>query len=94
MEDFVNEYYSVEKFKTAYKTLVEPLPDKSQWPTVDLSSQEEKAKENVTKAWRLAVLIGEGTSSQPPTMAISTPTKQATPKKIAKKITPKKMKKD
>ncbi|KAF0902117.1 hypothetical protein E2562_012885 [Oryza meyeriana var. granulata] len=42
---------------------------------------------------RLAVLMGKGTSSQPPTMAISTPTIQATPKKIAKKITPKKMKK-
>ncbi|XP_040380857.1 uncharacterized protein LOC102714198 [Oryza brachyantha] len=37
MEDFVHEYYSVERFKNAYKRLIQPLPDKSQWPKVDLS---------------------------------------------------------
>jgi hypothetical protein len=29
MEHFSDEYYSVEKFKNAYKRLIEPLPDKS-----------------------------------------------------------------
>lgn len=29
MEDFVNEYYSVQRFKDCYKRLIEPLPDKS-----------------------------------------------------------------
>jgi len=38
MEDFVNEYYSVEKFKNAYKRLLEPLPQKSKWPKVELAS--------------------------------------------------------
>jgi hypothetical protein len=38
MEDFVNEYYSVERFRNAYKRLIEPLPDKKQWPKVDISS--------------------------------------------------------
>jgi len=36
MEDFVHEYYSVERFQAAYKRLIEPLPDRSQWPDVDL----------------------------------------------------------
>lgn len=36
MEDFVHEYYSVERFKAAYKRLIEPLPDRSQWPDADL----------------------------------------------------------
>lgn len=38
MEDFVNEYYSMERFKNAYKRLIEPFPDKSQWPRIDLPS--------------------------------------------------------
>jgi hypothetical protein len=38
MEHFSDEYYSVEKFKNAYKRLIEPLPDKSWWPKVDISS--------------------------------------------------------
>ena len=29
MEDFVHEYYSVDRFKAAYKRLIEPLPDRS-----------------------------------------------------------------
>jgi hypothetical protein len=36
MEDFVHEYYSVERFKTAYRRLIEPLPDRTQWPDMDL----------------------------------------------------------
>jgi hypothetical protein len=36
MEDFVHEYYFVVRFKVAYKRLIEPLPDRSQWPDVDL----------------------------------------------------------
>jgi hypothetical protein len=36
MEDFVHDYYSVERFKNAYKRLIEPLPDKTQWPKVEL----------------------------------------------------------
>ena len=36
MEDFVHEYYSVDRFKAAYKRLIEPLPDRSQWPNVEL----------------------------------------------------------
>ena len=30
MEDFVHDYYSVERFKNAYKRLIEPLLDKTQ----------------------------------------------------------------
>jgi hypothetical protein len=39
MDNFVNEYYYVERFNNAYKRLIEPLPDKSQWPKLDLSSE-------------------------------------------------------
>jgi hypothetical protein len=39
MENFVNEYYSVERFKNAYKRLIEPLPDRSQWVKVDLEQE-------------------------------------------------------
>lgn len=38
MEDFVNEYYSIERFKNAYKRLITPLSHRSQWPKVDLST--------------------------------------------------------
>jgi hypothetical protein len=38
MEHFVDKYYLVEKFRNAYKRLIEPLPDKSRWPKVDISS--------------------------------------------------------
>ncbi len=34
--DFVHDYYSVAKFKAAYERLIEPMPDKSQWPQVTL----------------------------------------------------------
>jgi hypothetical protein len=36
LEDYVHEYYSVERFQKAYKRLIEPLPDKSYWPHVEL----------------------------------------------------------
>ena len=36
LEDFVHDYYSVQRFKNAYKRLIEPLPDKTQWPKVDI----------------------------------------------------------
>jgi hypothetical protein len=35
LEEFVDEYYSVEKFQNAYKRVVVPLGDKSFWPQVD-----------------------------------------------------------
>ncbi|XP_066385070.1 uncharacterized protein [Miscanthus floridulus] len=34
--DFVHEYYSVARFRAAYAARVEPIPDRSQWPVVDL----------------------------------------------------------
>ena len=36
MEDFVHEFYAVQRFKNAYKRIIEPLPDKSRWQTVNL----------------------------------------------------------
>jgi hypothetical protein len=30
LEDFVHEFYSVQRFKNAYKRIIEPLPDKCQ----------------------------------------------------------------
>jgi hypothetical protein len=36
MEDFMHEYYFVVRFRAAYKRLIEPLSDRSQWPDVDL----------------------------------------------------------
>jgi hypothetical protein len=36
LEDFIHDYYSVYRFKNAYKRLIEPLPDKTQWPKVDI----------------------------------------------------------
>jgi len=36
LEDYVHDYYSVERFQNAYKRLIEPLPDKSHWPHVEL----------------------------------------------------------
>jgi len=34
--DFVHKYYSVAKFRAAYEGRVEAMPDRSQWPEVDL----------------------------------------------------------
>jgi hypothetical protein len=39
MEDFVHEYYSVEKFKKAYARRVELIGDKSLWPKVDIAHE-------------------------------------------------------
>jgi hypothetical protein len=36
LEDFVHGYYSMQRFKNAYKRLIEPLSDKTQWPKVDI----------------------------------------------------------
>jgi hypothetical protein len=36
LEEFVDEYYSVEKFQNAYKRVIVPLGDKSFWPEVDI----------------------------------------------------------
>lgn len=36
MDDFVHEYYHLDKFKAVYRGVIEPMPDKSQWPRVDL----------------------------------------------------------
>ena len=36
LEDFVHEYYSVQRFKNAYYTIIEPLPNRTHWPNVDL----------------------------------------------------------
>jgi hypothetical protein len=39
MEDFVHEYYSVEKFKKAYARRVELIGDKSLWTKVDIAHE-------------------------------------------------------
>lgn len=36
LADYVDNYYSVAKFRAAYAGHVEPIPDKTQWPKVDL----------------------------------------------------------
>lgn len=36
LENYINPYYSVALFWNAYNSIIEPLPDKSQWPKVDL----------------------------------------------------------
>jgi hypothetical protein len=36
LEEFVDEYYYVEKFQNAYKMVVVPLGDKSLWPQVNI----------------------------------------------------------
>ncbi|XP_037431196.1 uncharacterized protein LOC119297555 [Triticum dicoccoides] len=36
MEDYLHEYYSLERFRAAYRGVVEPLTDRSQWPNVKL----------------------------------------------------------
>lgn len=35
VESFVHDYYSVERFRAAYRGIVPPMTDKSQWPQVD-----------------------------------------------------------
>jgi hypothetical protein len=36
MEDYLHPYFSVYHFRIAYGGIIKPLPDKSQWPKVDL----------------------------------------------------------
>jgi hypothetical protein len=36
IEDYVHEYYSVARFRAAYADRIEPIPDRSEWPAVDL----------------------------------------------------------
>ena len=36
MEDFLHPYFSVYHFRLAYAGIIKPLPDKSQWPKVEL----------------------------------------------------------
>ncbi|CAL4988960.1 unnamed protein product [Urochloa decumbens] len=36
LEDYVHSCYSVSKFKAAYEGWIEPIPDKTHWPQVDL----------------------------------------------------------
>jgi hypothetical protein len=38
MEHFVNDYFSVEKFKKAYARRVEQLGDRSFWPKVQIAA--------------------------------------------------------
>jgi hypothetical protein len=37
LEQFVHEYYSVNRFRAAYSREIEQMTDKTQWPQVDLS---------------------------------------------------------
>jgi hypothetical protein len=36
MEDYIDDYYSVHKFKRAYESRVGPMTNRDQWPKVDL----------------------------------------------------------
>ena len=36
MEDYVHEYYSLQKFRAAYEGAIEPMTGKAQWPRVEL----------------------------------------------------------
>jgi hypothetical protein len=38
MENFVDDYYSVERFRITYSRRVEPIGDRSFWPSVDFAS--------------------------------------------------------
>jgi hypothetical protein len=38
MENFVDDYYSVQRFRIAYSRRVEPIGDRSLWPSVDFAS--------------------------------------------------------
>uniref|UniRef100_A0A0A9DSX2 SWIM-type domain-containing protein n=1 Tax=Arundo donax TaxID=35708 RepID=A0A0A9DSX2_ARUDO len=39
LEEFVHEFYSVDKFRAAYERVIEPMIDKTQWPKVDKWSE-------------------------------------------------------
>ena len=36
IEDFVHDYYPVARFKATYEDRIVPIPDRTQWPTVEL----------------------------------------------------------
>lgn len=36
LDKYVHDYYSMKKFQAAYAGVIEPMTDKSQWPTLDL----------------------------------------------------------
>jgi hypothetical protein len=36
LEQFVHEYYSVDRFMSAYAREIEPMTNKTQWPQVEL----------------------------------------------------------
>jgi len=36
VEDYIDDYYSVDKFKKAYEHVISPMTDRNQWPDVDL----------------------------------------------------------
>ncbi|TVU51159.1 hypothetical protein EJB05_02567, partial [Eragrostis curvula] len=44
MEDFVHEYYSVERFRKAYAQTFKPMTSKLQWPRLDLGFKIKKPK--------------------------------------------------
>jgi hypothetical protein len=55
LEEFVDEYYFVEKFQAAYKRVVVPLGDKSFWPEVDIRVpiQAPLVKRPVGRQWKI-----------------------------------------
>ena len=36
VEDYVDDYFSVDKFKKAYEHVIKPMTDRNQWPEVDM----------------------------------------------------------
>jgi hypothetical protein len=44
MEDFVHDYFSVERFKKTYKGTFKPMTSQDQWPWVDLGYKLMKSK--------------------------------------------------
>jgi hypothetical protein len=36
VEDYIDDYYSVDKFKKAYEHVIAPMTDRDQWPKVDM----------------------------------------------------------
>jgi hypothetical protein len=36
VEDYINDYYSVAKFKKAYEHVINPMTDRNQWPQVEM----------------------------------------------------------
>jgi len=36
VEDYVDDYFLVDKFKKAYEHVIKPMTDRNQWPEVDM----------------------------------------------------------